>query len=117
MLQYSNYQNRKTLTQELIVYGVDKYVKKLTTLQLIQVIICAQLKQNQSLREISNNFNDDRFSKEIGIDSFSAAQLSRRLKDLPTNIIQSLFMEIMSKAVKTIGYKQSQPGIGSDWNH
>ena len=103
----------ENLQKELIVYGVDKYVKKLTTLQLIQVIICAQLKQNQNLREISNNFNDDRFSKEIGVDSFSAAQLSRRLRDLPTHVVQSLFMEIMSKAVKLLGINKVNRKLGA----
>src|SRR5690554_18677 len=98
----------ENLQKELIAYGVDKYVKKLTTLQLIQVIIYAQLKQNQSLREISNNFNDDRFSTEVGINSFSAAQLSRRLRDLPIYIVQSLFMEIMSNAVKLLGNKANR---------
>ena len=93
----------ENLQKEFSAYGVDRYVKKLTTLQLLQVIICAQLNQEQSLRGISNRFNDDRFSKEIGIDSFSASQLSRRLRDLPTNIVQSLFMDIMSKAMKLLG--------------
>ena len=66
----------KNLRKQLIAYGVDKYVKKLTTLQFLQALIYAQLNNHQSLREISNSFNDNRFSKQMGIDSFSASQIS-----------------------------------------
>jgi hypothetical protein len=41
---------------------VDKYVKKLTTAQLFQLIAYAQIKQLPSLNDISNCFNDDNFS-------------------------------------------------------
>jgi len=103
----------ENLQKRLIANGVDKYVKKLTTYQLLQVLICAQLNQEQSLREISNNFNDDRFSREIGLDSFSAAQLSRRLRDLPTSIVQSLFRETMDEAVKTLGVNKVNRELGA----
>jgi len=103
----------ENLQKRLIAYGVDKYVKKLTTIQLLQVLICAQLKQEQGLRKISNSFNDDRFSKKIGVDSFSAAQLSRRLRDLPTNIVQLLFTEIMSEAVKLLGVNKVNRKLGA----
>ncbi|WP_104370563.1 DUF4372 domain-containing protein [Desulfocucumis palustris] len=37
---------------------VDKYVKKLTTLQLIELLIKAQLEQLPGLRDISNSLNN-----------------------------------------------------------
>src|SRR5690554_3254074 len=41
----------KNLRKQLIAYGVDKYVKKLTTPQFLQALIYAQLNNHQSLRD------------------------------------------------------------------
>jgi hypothetical protein len=59
---------------------VDKYVKKLKTIQLIELIAYAQLNQQQGLRDISNSCNNDEFSQEIQLESISASQISRRLR-------------------------------------
>jgi IS4 transposase len=103
----------KNLRKQLIAYGVDKYVKKLTTLQFLQALIYAQLNNHQSLREISNSFNDNRFSKQMGIDSFSASQISRRLRDLPTKILHALFTEVVSKAVKQLSVQKANRELGA----
>ncbi len=102
----------KNLQKKIITFGADKYVKKLTTFQLLELIICAQLNQQRNLREISNNFNDDRFSKQIGVESFSASQISRRLRDLPTELLQSLFVEIISEAINQIGLSVVNQELG-----
>jgi hypothetical protein len=83
---------------------VDKYVKKLTTAQLFQMIAYAQVEQLLSLSDISNSFNDDNFSQGTGLASFSASQISRRLRDLPPKIIKLLFQ----KAVKELGIRKFQ---------
>uniref|UniRef100_UPI003BB6F9DF DUF4372 domain-containing protein n=1 Tax=Thermoanaerobacterium sp. DL9XJH110 TaxID=3386643 RepID=UPI003BB6F9DF len=59
----------KCTLQKLNSLGVDKYVKKLTTLKFIQLMVYAQLEQQQGLRDISNALNDDKFSENIGLDS------------------------------------------------
>ncbi|MBO8168903.1 MAG: DUF4372 domain-containing protein [Thermoanaerobacteraceae bacterium] len=47
--------------KQLTDLEVDKYVKKLETVQLIQLIAYAQLEQQRGLRDISNNLNNDEF--------------------------------------------------------
>ncbi len=47
---------------EMIKYAIDKYTKKLSTEQLISLVIHAQLKQYSGLRDISNSLNVSQFS-------------------------------------------------------
>jgi hypothetical protein len=91
---------------------VDKYVKKLTTAQLFQVIVYAQIEQLPSLNDISNSFNDDDFSQCIGLESFSASQISRRLRDLPSEIIKLLFKKTVRELGTRIGFQKLNQELG-----
>lgn len=90
----------KTLTR----LKADKYLKKLSTLQFIELISQAQLEQQRSLRDISNNFNHEEFQEAIQNESFSASQISRRLKDLPTEVLITLFKELINNLGKDFGF-------------
>jgi len=43
------------------VESVDKYVKKLKTVQLVQLVMNAEMQEYISLAEISNSLNEDAF--------------------------------------------------------
>ena len=103
---------QKKFLDSLLTNQVDKYVKKLITIQLIQLFIFAQLHQHKGLREISNQLNNDNSKKLIDLESISAAQLSRRLRDLPTDIVQSLFHGIIKKYGSEIGFNVLRQGLG-----
>lgn len=90
----------------------DAYAKKLTAINLIQMIAYAQMEQHKGLRHISNSLNDQNFSKAVGISSISASQLSRRLRELPTELTQSLFTDIIQQFGSEIGYKSIRQGLG-----
>ena len=51
------------------VEDVDKYVKKLKTVQLVQLVINAEMKQYSSLAEISNSLSEEAFAKAIHLES------------------------------------------------
>jgi hypothetical protein len=91
---------------------VDKYVKKLTTAQPFQMIAYAQVEQLLSLSNISNSFNDDNFSQGIGLASFSASQISRRLRDLPQKIIKLLFQKAVRELGIRIGFQKLNQELG-----
>jgi hypothetical protein len=91
---------------------VDKYVKKLTTAQLFQVIAYAQIQQLTSLSEISNCFNDDNFSHNLGLESFSASQISRRLRDLPSEITKLFFQKALGELGTRIGLQKLNQELG-----
>jgi hypothetical protein len=92
--------------------GVDKYVKKLHTIQLIELIAYALLEKQSSLRSISNSLNDDQISEAIGLDSISASQISRRLRELPTEALQVLFNDIKIQGGKELGFDTISKTLG-----
>jgi IS4 transposase len=75
--------------------GLDRYVKKLHTHQLIELLILAQLEQYHGLDEISKSLADDDLRESIQLESISASQLSRRLQTLPVNVADQLLAELV----------------------
>ncbi len=94
----------KTFYEQIDNLKLDKYVKKLSTKQLIMLIIYAQLEQYSGLRDISNSLNENQFSQAMNLDSFSASQISRRLKDLPPEVMQLLLKICIIEIGKEIGF-------------
>jgi len=86
--------------------------KKLTTVQLIELIVNAQLNQQRGLRDISNSLNNDEFSQAININSISAAQLSRRLRELPTAVVQKLFKATIFQVGQKLGFNSLNHQLG-----
>jgi hypothetical protein len=62
----------------------DKYVKKLTTKAYLLLLLHAHLHEKESLRAISDGLLDEEFQKELGLDSISASQLSRKNNEVNT---------------------------------
>ncbi len=104
--------NNTIFSQQLADLEVDKYFKKLNTQQLVELIAHAQLKQQKSLRDVSNSFNNGEFSQAIHCDSFSASQISRRLRDLPPEVLQLLLQSNIVEISKEIGFDAITQGIG-----
>lgn len=87
--------------------GLDRYVKKLHSHQLIELLMLAQLHQLQGLEEISKSLVDEQLSAALQLESISSSQLSRRLQTLPTPIADKLLAEL----VRQVGYKTSNQAI------
>lgn len=92
--------------------GLDRYVKKLYTHQLIELLILAQLEQYHGLDEISKRLADDDLRESIQLESISASQLSRRLKTLPTNIADQLLAELVRHIGMTTSIDAIRQEIG-----
>lgn len=92
--------------------GVDKYAKKLNSLQLIKLIAFAQLEQLNGLRDISNSFNDPQFSRAINLESISFSQIARRLRDLPPQFIRLLFSYLTTRIGREIGFENLRNTAG-----
>lgn len=89
--------------EKLTGLGVDKYAKKLKTVQLIILMAYAQLEQQQGLRDISNSLNDVELSNALDLDSISASQISRRLQNLSPIALRMLFRRAVWEISKDIG--------------
>lgn len=98
--------------QQVEGIGVDKYVKKLYAKQFIELVARAQLEKYRSLREISESLNDNQISEAIRLDSISASQISRKLRELPTEVLQLLFNDVKVQAGKELGFDTISQTLG-----
>ncbi len=92
--------------------GVDKYVKKLTLDKLLALIALAQLRQYKGLREISSCLNDEEISKAVNLDSIHASTISRRLADVPTEVLETLFLSLRNQCIAKIGLNATEALLG-----
>lgn len=102
----------KQFSKQIESTGDDKYVKKLKTTQLIAILAQAQLEKHQGLRDISNSLNKSDLSQAIGLDSISASQISRRLRDLKTKTVQALFKSSITELSKNTGFHTIRQQLG-----
>lgn len=83
---------------------LDKYTKKLTTKRLFLTLLYGQLESFNSLDSLSIDVsNKSDLKKEIGLDSISASQLSRKLRDIPPVIFEKIFNQIKLKTLTKRG--------------
>ena len=96
----------------LTTMDADKYIKKLKTTQLLELLILAQLEQYRGLRDISNSLNNDELTKHLSLESISAAQLSRRLRELPTEVTGTLLKTVYQEALVKLGANKLTQNLG-----
>ena len=99
----------KQLCKEL---GVDKYVKKLTLDKLLALVVLAQLRQYKGLREISSCLNDEEISKAVNLDSIHASTISRRLANVPTEVLETFFLRLRNECMAKIGLNATEGLLG-----
>jgi hypothetical protein len=75
-------------------------MKKMSTIQFIELMVNAQINQEPALRDISNSLNDEGLKKEIELDSIDASTVSRRLRGLATKDLKSLFKNCSSPGLR-----------------
>jgi len=98
--------NDKSFLKLVRTSKTDKYTKKLTTEKLITLVALAQLDQAKGLRVISSSLHNENLKKSINLDSISHSQLSRKLRDISPDIIQSLFNEMVRRVGSAVGVKR-----------
>jgi IS4 transposase len=85
----------KTFTERVAQGEQDKYVKKLTSLAYLKLFLHAQLQQRDGLREIADDVLSKDFQKELAMESISAAQLSRKHRQVDPALLEQVFMELV----------------------
>ncbi len=74
------------------------YGKKLSTKALMKIFAAAQLDQWSSYSHIEEKLRAyPKLQKELEIESISGSQLCRRINDFPTEMIQKMFVKIVSQ--------------------
>ena len=76
----------------------DKYAKKLTTTAYLKLFLLAQLQSREGLRHIADDVLCKELQRELGLTSISAAQLSRKHKQVDPELLRHVF-EVLAKRV------------------
>ncbi|HEY2421611.1 MAG TPA: IS4 family transposase [Neobacillus sp.] len=74
------------------------YGKKLSTKALLKIFVAAQLDQWSSYSHIEEKLRAyPKLQEELDIESISGSQLCRRINDFPTEMVQKMFVKIVSQ--------------------
>jgi len=76
--------------------GQDKYVKKLTTLAYFKLFLHAELQGRDGLRDADDVLCQD-VQREIGLESISAAQLSRKHNGVNPALLEQVFASLVAR--------------------
>lgn len=105
--------NLKAMSEEVRVQGLDKYSKKLDCTIFTRLFIFAQVNQISSLRNLSAELNEDvELQSELGLESISASQLSRKLREVKPDFLQSVFRRSVDQVVHSYGVKKATQTLG-----
>ncbi|MGY3718080.1 hypothetical protein ACWE42_21425 [Sutcliffiella cohnii] len=87
---------------------------KLSTKSLVKTFVAAQLDHWSSYSHMEEKLEAyPELRMEIGIEEISRSQLSRRINELPTELVQKLFIKVVEKLSQlTKGLKGLPNGLG-----
>lgn len=91
--------------------GADRYIKKLFTTKLLYIMLIAQIAQIESIRALADRVkNDIDLQGNLMLDSISASQLSRRLKEMSSDFWGTVFTQVARIAIqKTTKHLSATP--------
>ncbi|RRJ64324.1 IS4 family transposase [Paenibacillus oralis] len=86
-------------SDEKISFPIADYrVPKLTVMKCTKLIMTSQLAKWESYRQISRALRtSETLQESLELTSISASQISRKLPEIPTEWLESLFLDIMGK--------------------
>jgi hypothetical protein len=85
-------------TENLACPVLNYDMKKLTTEALIKIFVAAQLGKWESYSDFAVKLHANKdLMKSLDLESISSSQLSRRINDLDTSILQSLLSKVISE--------------------
>ena len=91
--------------------GADRYIKKLFATKLLYIMFIAQIAQIDSIRALADRVRGDSdLQANLKIDSISASQLSRRLKEISSDFWGTVFTQVAKIAMrKTTNHLSATP--------
>ena len=93
--------------EELVeAYQLNYYTKKLHIASFLKLFVFAQLNETESLRAVSETLFSDDLQKATDLESISFSQLGRRLNQIPTEVFQELFLDLVAQIHEKSQYKQ-----------
>ncbi|WP_312753567.1 IS4 family transposase [Rummeliibacillus suwonensis] len=87
-----------TKLEELVrTYRLNYYTKKLHIDSFLKLLVFAQLHETESLRVVSDALFSNDLQKATDLESISFSQLGRRLNQVPTDVFQQVFLDLVAQ--------------------
>lgn len=93
----------KMFTNAVAECQQDKYTKKLTTIAYLKLFLIAQLQGREGLRHIADDVLCEDLQRELGLTSISAAQLSRKHKQVDPELLRHVFEQLARRVLSRQG--------------
>lgn len=87
-------------------YQLNTYTKKLYIDSFLKLFVFAQLNETESLRAVSDTLFSDDLQKTTDLESISFSQLGRRLNQVPTDVFQQVFLDLVTQIHKKTNFEQ-----------
>ncbi|KGT72729.1 hypothetical protein MA20_48560, partial [Bradyrhizobium japonicum] len=101
------------LLKQITKFGLDRYTKKLDTMTFSKLLIFAQIKSIGSLADISLELRtNEELQQEIGLDSISASQLSRKLRESCPELYEATFGQMVQQIHRDMGFRKGTESLG-----
>lgn len=96
-----------TKLEELIeTHQLNTYTKKLHMDSFLKLLLFAQLNETKSMRDVHLKLFSDELQQVTGVESISFSQLGRRLNQIPTEVLQQVFLELVGQIHEKSHYAQ-----------
>ncbi|MGG3232971.1 IS4 family transposase [Priestia flexa] len=96
-----------TKLEELVeTHHLNYYTKKLHITSFLKLLVFAQLNEIESLRAVSETLFSDDLQKATDLESISFSQLGRRLNQIPTDVFQHVFLDLVAQIHAKSQYEQ-----------
>lgn len=97
----------QTKLEELVeIHQLNYYTKKLHIASFLKLLLFAQLNEAESMRAVSLKLFSDDLQKVTGLETISFSQLGRRLNQVPTEVFQQVFLELVGQIHEKSHYEQ-----------
>lgn len=96
-----------TKLEELVeAYRLNYYTKKLHIASFLKLFVFAQLNEIESLRAVSDTLFSEDLQKATNLESISFSQLGRRLNQIPTEVFQQVFLDLVTEIHEKTHYEK-----------
>lgn len=87
-------------------HQLNYYTKKLHIAAFLKLLLFAQLNETESLRAVSETLFSDGLQKATELDSISFSQVGRRINQVPTEVFQQVFLDLVTQIHEKSQYEQ-----------
>ncbi|AXI00769.1 IS4 family transposase [Sporosarcina sp. PTS2304] len=89
--------SNELFAEQVQIHCLDHNTKKLHMTSFMDLLLYAQLHETESLRAVSDSVFSEELQEARNLDSISFSQLSRRLRQVPTEFFQAIFHDLVSQ--------------------